>query len=252
MILIQTISRNILVWLGILGGITTLLSHIQNLIELAKWADFIVQAWKNVLLPAFEGIFGLINITPNQTSISMILMAIFISAIAIGTRVGEQITGRVSINNNDIKISLINFNVLIAIILYILQNLTFFLVYRNKFITNIYLNHEYLFMGANYLMYCGAIIIGLKFWPKWCALIVAISMIIISYIFGHTSHLESEQNISDELSTAIAALCAIASGLLVVAIAPPVAFTNRIIFMMVGTAAVVALSTSYQSYMAGY
>ncbi|MDQ0562302.1 putative membrane protein [Rhizobium mesoamericanum] len=107
---------------------------------------------------------------------------------------------------------------------------------------SIYLAHPSVYIGVCLFLYCGAIVVGLRGWPVWSAIVVAVSILGLSFIFGYSSGSLMEPNVSETASTIIAAVCAILCGLIVVGLAPPLAFTRRVIFMMVGVAAVVLLS----------
>lgn len=240
--MIQTFKHSVLTWLGILGGALTLLSNLQDILDLAKWADWLVLKWQELVTPLVSGLIGLLSIRVSVVATSMIAMALFVSLIAVGARIENEFKGTASEQWTVRWENIFNSRVFVATMLYLLQGVLITLPAFIPLAEQLYLQFPYTFLAVCYILYCGAIVVGLKGWPLWTALVVAVSMVGFSFVFGYSSHEAAPPNVSQTASTAIAALCAIACGLIVVGIAPPLAFTKRVIFMAVGVASVIGLS----------
>lgn len=238
----QWLKHCMLTWLGILGGALTLLSNLQGILDLAKWADYLVNKWANVMAPAVQSLTGIFDVRVSAEANSMIAMALFVSFIAVGARVENEFKVEKREVHPVLWSNIFNFRVLLALVLYIAEVVVVSLPAFLYVAASTYLAYPSAYVGVCLLLYCAAIVVGLRGWPVWAATVVAISMLGFSFIFGHSSGSLIEPNVSETASTALAAICAILCGLIVVGLAPPLAFTRRIIFMMVGVAAVVLLS----------
>lgn len=231
-----------LTWLGILGGALTLLSNVQGILDLAKWADYLVGKWANVTASAVQSLTETFDIRVSAEANSMIAMALFVSFIAVGARVENEFKGEARELHPVLWSNIFNRRVLLALVLYTAEVAIVSLPAFMYLAASIYLAHPSVYIGVSVFLYCAAIVVGLRGWPLWTAVVVAISMLGFSFVFGHSSGILLEPNVSETASTTIAAVCAIICGLTVVGLAPPLAFTRRIIFMIVGVAAVVMLS----------
>lgn len=240
--MIQTFKHSILTWLGILGGALTLISNLQGILDLAKWADWLILKWRELITPLISGLIELFGIRVSVSANSMIAMALFVSFIAVGARIENELKGAARESLSVRWENVFNRRVLIATALYLLQVMLSILPAFLPFAAEVYVRFPYLYLMANYVLYCGAIIIGLRGWPLWTSIVVALSMVGFSFIFGYSVYETGTPNVSETASSAIAALCAIACGLIVVGIAPPLVFTKRVIFMVVGVATVIGLS----------
>ncbi|MCM2502046.1 hypothetical protein, partial [Neorhizobium galegae] len=237
----HSLRSPLITWVGITGGALTLLSNLQGLLDLARWAEWLVGMWRAAITLVITTLVELTGVKVTGVAASMIAMAIFVSLIAIGARLEDQVKGAKGESSPVRRANVFNMRVLIAVGLYVLQvglvslaGYLPWLIDNDPFVT-------YTFIGLCYLLYCGAIVVGLKGWPLWSALIVAGSMIGFSFVFGQANY-AGQPNLSEPVSTAIAGAFAIVCGLIVVAIAPPVTFTRRVIFLSLGVAFVVALS----------
>jgi len=240
--LVQAFKHSILTWLGILGGALTLLSNLQGVLDLAKWADRLILIWSELVTPIISGLIELFGIRVSTEANSMIAMAIFVSFIAIGARIENSVNNKTWENWPVRWKNIFNGRVLLATALYFLE---FFLIVMATYVPIVaktYLTFPYFFIAIFYALYCGAIITGLKGWPLWTSVIVAISMMGFSFIFGHSTHAVGQPNVSESASAAIACVCAVLCGFIVVGIAPPVAFAKRVIFMAFGFLSIIALS----------
>lgn len=240
--MIQTFKHSVLTWLGIMGGALTLLSNLQDILDLAKWADWLVLKWQELVTPIISGLIGLFGIRVSVVATSMIAMALFVSLIAVGARIENEFKGAAQERWNVRWKNVFNRRVFVATALYLLQGALITLPVFVPLAEQLYARFPYTFLAVCYVLYCGAIVIGLKGWPLWTALVVAASMVGFSFVFGYSAHEAAPPNVSETASTAIAALCAVACGLIVVSIAPPLAFTKRVIFLVVGVVSVVGLS----------
>lgn len=229
-------------WLGILGGALTLLSNLQGILDLAKWADWLTVKWSELVTPIVSGLIELSGIKVSTDASSMIAMALFVSFIAIGARIENEFKGTAHESWPIRWGNVFNSRVLLATVLYALEVALITLTAYIPVVALVYVNFPYAFIGLCYALYCGAIIIGLKDWPLWTSVVVAICMICFSFIFGFSAYLPGQPNVSEAASTAIAGASAVVCGFIVVALAPPLAFTKRVIFMVVGVASVVTLS----------
>ncbi len=238
----QWLKHCMLTWLGILGGALTLLSNLQGVLDLAKWADYLVSKWATVAASAVQSLTETFDIRVSAEANSMIAMALFVSFIAVGARVENEFKVEKREVHPVVWSNIFNRRVLLALVLYtadvVILSLPAFLYVA----ASTYLAYPSAYIGVCLFLYCAAIVVGLRGWPVWTAVVVAISMLGLSFIFAYSSGSLMEPNVSETASTTIAAVCAILCGLIVVGLAPPLAFTRRIIFMMVGVAAVVLLS----------
>lgn len=231
-----------LTWLGIVGGALTLLSNLQGILDLAKWADWLIFKWQQLVPPLVYGLIALFDVRVSGEATSMIAMALFVSLIAIGSRVETKFQG-VAREAWPIQASnVFNHRVLLGIILYMLQGVLITLPAYLPSVTRVYLEFPYSFLTVCYFLYCSAIVIGLRGWPLSTSIVVAASMVGFSFIFSYSTHDIAPPNVSETASVAIAGACAVACGLIVVGIAPPLAFTRRIIFMVIGVSSVLMLS----------
>ncbi|TAV82958.1 hypothetical protein ELI24_39060 [Rhizobium ruizarguesonis] len=238
----QAFKHSILTWLGILGGALTLLSNLQDILDLAKWADWLILKWQGLVTPVVSGLIEIFGVRVSVDATSMIAMALFVCFIALGARIENQFKGA-SREHWPIRWgNICNYRVLLATVLYVLLGMIITLPAFLPVVAETYTRFPYTFLAICYVLYCGAIVIGLRGWPLWTSLVVAASMVGFSFVFGYSAHETGRPNVSETASTAIAALCAIVCGLIVVGTAPPLAFTKRVIFMALGVVSVVVLS----------
>ncbi len=240
--MLKELKHSFLTWLGIFGGAITLLSNLQDIIELAKWVDWVVIKWRELFIPIISGLIGAVGIRMSAGATSMLAMAIFVSCIALGARLENSFKGTDKEIRPVALSNIFNINVLLAVSLYILQAVLVIIIIQFPYALNIAIRFPYFVLFIDLLLYCTAIVIGLRGWPIRTSLIVAVSMVCFSYIFGYAAHETAQPNVSETASTIIGASGAIICGLIVVGVAPPLAFTKRVIFMMVGVACIVALS----------
>ncbi|MDQ0562303.1 hypothetical protein QO004_004108 [Rhizobium mesoamericanum] len=88
--MIQWLKHCMLTWLGILGGALTLLSNLQGVLDLAKWADYLVSKWATVTAAAVQWLTGIFDIRMSSEANSMTAMALFVSFIAVGARIENE------------------------------------------------------------------------------------------------------------------------------------------------------------------
>lgn len=210
--------------------------------DLAKWADWLIVKWSELVIPIVSVLIGLSGIKVLIAHASMIAMAFFVSFIAVGARI-ESGFRREARERWPVRWgNIFNKRVFIATILYVLECiLVIFTSYEPK-LYQFYISFPYLYIAVCYILYCGSIVVGLKGWPLWTSIIVAISMVGFSFVFGYSAYEAGQSNVSVAVSSAIAGACAILCGLIVVGVAPPLAFTKRIVFMMIGVISVIGLS----------
>ncbi len=172
----------------------------------------------------------------------MVSMAIFISAIALGARLQNQIS-----KDEDWPVSarrLLNIHIAAAIFLYLLAPLAFAFASFQPSWNWLIVTYPSIALLIAHATYIASILIGLKGWPIWCSLIVALFMVILSHVFGNaTLHHPGAANISQLASSAIAIAAAISAGLLIVLIAPPKAFVWRLTVVLAGVATLALMNT---------
>ncbi|MCA1297007.1 hypothetical protein [Stappia indica] len=238
----EVIKNSALTWIGIIGGAITLISNIQGIVELGKWADWLILKWRATVFPIFSGFIDLIGFKVSSIAISMIAMAVFVSAIAIGSNFEK----RIKVDSDEEwrwgRGRIFNARVLFGIFMYSFHALIVFSINKISFIYNLYFNFPYIFISLLYVLYVGAIVIGLKGWPLWTSISIAASMIFFSFIFGYAATSSQEAGVSDTASFFLSGISAILCGLIVVGVAPPLTFTRRIYFLNFGVACVIALS----------
>ncbi|WP_246542136.1 hypothetical protein [Roseibium polysiphoniae] len=220
----------------------TLLSNLQGILDLAKWADWLILRWSALVTPIVSDLIGLFGIRVSVIATSMIAMALFVSFIAVGARIENKFKGAAKEIWPVRWSNILNKRVFFATIVYAFQVLLIGLIVFLPIIDQLYARFPNIFLAVCYFLYCSAIVVGLRGWPLWASLVVTASMVGFSHIFGYAAHETLPPNVSETASTFIAAMFAIACGLIVVGIAPPLAFTRRIIFMVIGVIAVIGLS----------
>ncbi|PRD40949.1 hypothetical protein C5748_24105 [Phyllobacterium phragmitis] len=238
----QAVRHSILTWLGICGGALTLVSNLQGILDLAQWANWLTAKWSALITPLISGLVGLSGIQVTAGATAMIAMAIFVSTIAIGARVENQFRQNAYEDWPIRRSNLLNIRVLLGVVVYIADGILVALALSTPTIAPIIARFPYGFIIFGHAMYCVAIIIGLRGWPLWCSLMVAACMLVFSYIFGYSVHAGGQSNVSEAASIVIAGAFAVICGLIVVMVAPPLAFTKRLVFMIVGVLFVLALS----------
>jgi len=238
----QALRHSVLTWLGVFGGALTLLSNLQGILDLAKWANWLTVKWSEFATPVVSELIGLFGIRVTSSATAMIAMAIFVSAIAIGARIENEFRQNVYEEWPIRWSNIINKRVLLAFVLYVSEVILVVLAFSTPMIASIAIRFPYAFILLGFAMYCGAIVVGLRGWPLWCSLVVAICMVVFSYIFGYSVRSPELADVSETASVVVASAFAVTCGLIVVVVAPPLAFTKRVIFMVVGVLLVIALS----------
>tara|TARA_E500000318_G_scaffold72204_1_gene66847 strand:+ start:326 stop:1084 length:759 start_codon:yes stop_codon:yes gene_type:complete len=241
-LLIKSIKHSAFTWIGILGGVLTLLSNIQGILDLAKWADWVIVLWRDLLTVTISNLIHLFGIQIFPTATSMIAMALFVSFIGAGARIENKLKLKTKENWPILWENIFNKRMLLAISLYSLHIILATLSLHVQNIVTFYLAHPYTLTVVFHFLYVASIVIGLRGWPLWSSLTVALSMILFSFIFRYSTYTTADPNISETASTIIAGTFAVFCGLIVVGIAPPIAFTKRIIFMVIGVFILTILS----------
>jgi len=240
--LLQVFRYSIWSWFGIVGGALTLLSNVQTIFELAKWADWLVQKWGSLITPLIYVFTKPFDVRLSAGASSMIAMAVFVSFVALGARLENNLKNGGGENHPASWGNVLNRRVLIATALYLIQVLLVTAAINFRAFGNIVLLYPRTFVAACYILYCVAIVIGLRGWSLWTSLTVALCMLGFSAIFAYSAHGDFQPNVSDTASSIIAGIGAIMCGFVVVGIAPPIAFTRRVLFIIVGVAFLVSLS----------
>lgn len=230
-------------WLGITGGVLTIFSNLQGVLDLAKWASWLADVWAYYVVGFWRAIFSSFGIRLDPNSSMMICMAAFVILIAIAARFENDYWAKTSENWPVSYRRALNWRVLAALIIYLALSIVTYYVYYIPGLREAYIDQTTLLLAVAYLIYGSAIVVGLRGWPLPLAIIVAICMAALSYVFGHAPmrHIP-DANLSEDLSEFLAIGFAVLSGFAVLVFAPPKAFSQRLVYMLIGVAILVALS----------
>lgn len=237
------VRQSMVSWLGIFGGAMTLLSNLQGILDLAKWANWIASSWSQLVEPIVLGAIALLGVRVASDAGMLIAMAVFVAAVAVGARLEN------SVRMSDAEVwpvswhNVFNLRVLTALCLYGSQVALVSVALSVPSIYQIYATYPTLYTMFFTGLYVLAIIVGLRGWPISHSVTVAFCLLLFSNVFAYSSTSQGDDpSISYGLSTAIAAGFAVGCGLTIVAVAPPRTFTRRLLFMTIGTAIIVLLS----------
>lgn len=230
-------------WLGIAGGILTIFSNLQGVLDLAKWASWLAEVWAYYVVGFWRAVFSAFGIRVDPNSSMMICMAAFVTLIALAARLENDYWGEHSENWPVSYRRVLNWRVAAALVIYLALSIVTYYVYFIPGLREVYINHAVLFVTVAYAIYGTAIVMGLRGWPLPIAIWVAFCMAALSYVFGNAPMRRiADASVSGNLSEFLAIAFAILSGFAVLVVAPPKAFSRRLVYMLVGVALLVALS----------
>ncbi|WP_049764710.1 MULTISPECIES: hypothetical protein [Chelativorans] len=241
---IITVARSSLMsWFGILGGVLTIFSNLQGILDLARWAHWLAGVWTTYAVGFWRAIFGVFGIRTDADATMMICMAAFVTMIALGARVENDV---LTSDREEWPISFrraANWRVAAATAIYLLLSLTTYYLYFIPWLADAYIHDPIFISAVAKTIYITAIVIGLQGWPTKLSIFVALSFAALSHVFTYGPMRDAiEPNISEGLSAALALGFAVVSGLSVVILAPPRAFCRRLMFVIAGVAILIGLS----------
>lgn len=153
--MIHAFKHSIWTWLGILGGALTLLSNLQGILDLAEWADWIISKWQKLIMPAVSSLIKFVAIRVSNDAASMIVMAIFVSFIAIGARTENEFKGK----NREIRAikwsNIFNINIYWDDVIYISQIILIKLIFLFPYFMQMYIKFHIvlLYLHIFYMYY---------------------------------------------------------------------------------------------------
>lgn len=230
-------------WFGIVGGALTILSNLQGVLDLARWAHWLAESWAYYVAKAVQTVFGGIGIRPDANTSIMICMSLFIATIAIAARIendtwsAEPETWPISWRRA------FNWRIAVAVLMYLMLTALTYYIYFIPGLGSAYAEYPGLLTVVANLVYIALIVIGLRGWPMATASLVGILMATLNYISNHAPMRDAgAATISENASLVLAVIFAVSSGIAILILAPPRAFCRRLIYMFVGVAILVVLS----------
>ena len=238
-----SIKTSCLSWFGIGGGVMTICSSLESVIEFTKWAPILTTSWADWINILWNWVLSLIPFNINAGGRYQMTMAIFVICVAVGSRVlaksgnhkrEDWPSGWRRAFHQRVGIAVLLFlaSIAAANVITLFPNFQTIPMWGLAALVAI-------FAG----LYLAAIVVGLWDWPIANAVFVAISMLAMSAVFQQVgdSDLNTEpasQLASDILGNGAAILC----GLVVLCYARPKAFSMRLSFIFVGLVMLIGLN----------
>jgi hypothetical protein len=73
-------------WVGIVGGVITIFTHLKEVLHLAEWAKWLVTNWQSLTLAFWQFWFGWIGVRLTETAALALSLVTFTIAVAVGAR----------------------------------------------------------------------------------------------------------------------------------------------------------------------
>jgi hypothetical protein len=237
------ISGAVVSWLGMSGGVMTLFSHLESVLKLANWAHLLATTWGKWVNEFWNWVFGWIAFDLTSGARFQVTMAIFIILLVVGCQL-SRMAGKESAEDRPIGWrNIASFNVAVAVLIFLALSLFVFFGSEMSFFSNLSSWEWTIYTVANYAIYALCIVIGLARWPWFSAISVAAAMVLMSLVFHNTAaSLGAVTGANQTLSLAIGTVFAILSGVTILAMAPPQAFTQKVWLLFIGLASIIALN----------
>ncbi|GAA6212684.1 hypothetical protein NBRC116602_24250 [Hyphomicrobiales bacterium 4NK60-0047b] len=230
-----SIQGSILTWLGISGGIITMFSNFQTLINLADWARVISTKWASFINCLWSHFFHFFKIEIHVTAQFQITMALAMVSMAIGAYLTNSVSSSVKEEWSLRASNVFRKNILLAVLLFCLaiflgNNVISFVNWSEH--PAIYFS---IFVYVFYVVYGLSIFVGVSHWPLRAGITATFSAIFFSVVFQKAAEtLPSFEKGHDLNSVLIGAGFSILAAILTLLIAPPIQFAKRLIFLLLG------------------
>lgn len=165
------IKNAIITWCGIVGAIFTVFSNLQSAIDFADWARLIANLWGDAVDITVARFFGVFDVRIDETASMMTAMAIFVSAIALGSYLQNATTKEEPSALNFKK--LLSVRTLVAVGLYLCLPVVLIVLSIAFHADEIITSHSTEIWLFGNLLYMSSIVIGLSHWPRVFAVYVA-------------------------------------------------------------------------------
>jgi cytochrome b561 len=205
----------------------TMFSNLESILDLAKWAHFLANGWGKWVNEFWDWTLGWIALDLTPGARFQVTMAIFIILMIAGCQFSHM-----SRKENEVDASIgwqnvVSRNVGIAVLMFSALSLFVYFTPEITFMAKLPPWGWAAYAVVNYVVYALCIVVGLARWPRFSAFSVAVAMVIMSIVFQTTAaSLEAQHDAMQVVSFAIGTGFAILSGVVVLAMAPPRAFTN--------------------------
>lgn len=234
-------------WLGIMGGILTILASLDSLITLANWAHLLSVMWSWWLNTMWSWLFSWVDIDLTTVARFQLTFATSIVLMAVGSRLAitENATAT---DSSSISIQNIwRLNVAAAVTIYVFEEFAMADLLRPIYLmlntpeTGAWLNITW--HTSFYVLYLLALFVGLIHWGVGPAAICSGTALLVSEIFIHASKLHSDSpGVDETLSLWIAPIGSVIAGLIVVYLAYPRSFVKRVWYLLIGLTTILVLS----------
>ena len=229
----------ILSWGGIVGGAITVFSNLQTLLDLAGWARLLVANWSAWLNVGWSFLFARFNLHLVPSVRSQLTMCAAIIMMAIGSFLSNRNRSNWSPGIHNI----IRPNVGIAVAIFV-THAWFFSYYIAQVDAQTLPAWFWRYHSlALYGIYAIALLVGLLHWPMLPAIIATAGGLLFSEAFQSAAGaLQPDPQAEESVSVAIGTACSVIAGLIVLGLAPPIAFAKRVIFLLAGLIVLIGLN----------
>lgn len=244
----STLRASVISWIGIAGGALTLLANVQKVFTLADWAHWITSTWSLYVFSFWRTIFGVFRLHIDPQAIMSVAMSVFVMMIAIGTWASNRAkpVGREEWPAGWQNI--FNRQALIALGLYLASFVVVALISNPALIQSASLTiwgtltllAVLLILLAAYLT---SVLLVLHAWPRGAKITTAIALLFLDQLFySGSGQLAADPAASSILSSLAVVITSIIAAIIVVCLAPPRAFANRLIYVFIGLALLLILN----------
>jgi hypothetical protein len=243
----STVKASVISWAGIAGGALTLLANVQKIFTLADWAHWLSSIWSFYVFGFWRSVFGLFRLHIDPQAVMAVAMSVFVMMIAVGSWLSnrakpvgreEWLTGWRNIRNR---------YALIALGLYLASFVAVELLAKTSFVDSVTSIEGKLLLLVTLValigVYLTAIFLVLRAWPRRAAIITAIALLFLDQLFySGSGQLAADPAASQILSSIAVFITSVLATVIVVCLAPPRTFANRLVYVFVGLALLLILN----------
>lgn len=247
--MLTTAKASVISWIGIVGGALTLVSNIQGIFTLAQWANWLTSIWDKYVVAFWKTLFGWFDLHVAPDTTMQVTMSVFVATIAIGARLSNEMKKTEPENWPVTWKNIFNRNALHALILYLCYIIGIELFNESYFAQNLTMTGWWTVVFVYTAIYAAIIFLALRAWPLTCAIIVIIALIALNTVFRGVggNRFPEDPRASLIASEVLASVTDVLAALIVLGLAPPKAFTNRLIYVFVGVGFLLGLSEMSKS-----
>ena len=130
--LLKTAQFQVLSWIGLVGGILTLATHIQSAVTLTRWAHYLLESWTSILTYFWKHLLFFLPEVGKSDAMILTLTALIAINIFLCARRKDQmaVSDRISLRKS-IKIAIL---VLAIFVIFVVDNPGLYGGYYTKFI----------------------------------------------------------------------------------------------------------------------